>query len=242
MTPSGRVSTLTLVATTVLCVALLWLAGFGFGHELAIARWLRRPFLGSTVYFGTWLMFLMMFLIGLGVPLLVIRSVWHEDPQSYGFSFANAERGVKWVLALTPVWLLASLGSASIGTDRYYTYLREPGFVTPVYIAIHSVSYGMYAFGFESLFRGFLLFGLERRLGESRTGRWGAALLSAGLSAASLIGLPWVFPASALLGGVPMGLLSLRLRSFVYAALVHWNVGIWSDVWEIIKLNVSNRI
>jgi len=94
--------------------------------------------------------------------------------------------------------------------------------------------------GFEGFFHGFLLFGLAQAFGNSRGGRWAAILLAAVLSAGSLIGLPWIFPVSALLAGVAAGLLNLRLRSFVYFALIHWNIGIWSDVWEIIKLNIAH--
>jgi hypothetical protein len=48
-----------------------------------------------------------------------------------------------------------------------------------------------------------------------------------------------VFSGSALLLGIPVGFLTLRLRSFVYAAFIHWNLGVWSDIWEIIKLNTA---
>ena len=231
---------LIVVSATVLFVALLWLLGMGFGHELRLSRGLGRPFLGSTVYFGTWLVFLATFVLGLGIPYIVVHFVLHQPLRDFGFSFGDARQGVVWLLVLTPAYVLVPLGSAFIGTERYYTYLVEPGFLTPVNVALHCASYGMFAFGFEGLFRGFLLFGLAQVLGSSRGGQWTAVLLAAVLSAGSLIGLPWVFPVSALLAGIPAGFLNLRLRSFVYFALIHWNIGIWSDVWEIVKLNVAH--
>jgi hypothetical protein len=230
------------LATTVGGILLLWGLGFGFGHELRLARWLGRPFLGSATYFGTWAVFVLMLPIGLGAPYLIVRFLLKEAPADYGYCVGDAPTGVRWLLFLTPAYLIVPLASASIGTERYYTYLLEPGFLTPLHVSLHSASYGMFAFGFDGLFRGFLLFGLARAWGESPGGRWAAVGLSSALSALVLIGLPWVFPVSALLAGVPIGFLNLKLRSFLYLAIVHWNLGIWSDIWEILKLNVSHRI
>jgi hypothetical protein len=231
---------LIVVAATVVVILSLWLLGFGFGHELRLSRWLGRPFLGSTVYFGTWFIFLATLVLGLGIPYIVVRFVLHQPLRDFGYSLGDARQGIVWLMAFTPACVLLPLGSAYIGTERYYTYLVEPGFLTPVNVALHCASYGMFVFGFEGLFRGLLLFGLEQALGSSQVGRWVAVLLVAALSALSLIGMPWIFPVSALLAGVPAGFLNLRLRSFVYFALIHWSMGIWSDVWEIIKLNLSH--
>ncbi len=234
--------TVVLLVAVVVFIGLLWLLGFGFGHELRLSRWLGRPFLGSSVYFGTWLAFVATFLLGLGIPYVALRLALREPMREYGFSLGEAKEGVTWLMVLTPVYVVAPLGSAFIGTDRYYTYLVEPGFLTPIHVALHCASYGMFAFGFEGFFRGFLLFGLVKALGSGAAGRWAAIVVSAVASAGCLIGLPWVFPVSALLAGIPAGLLNLRLRSFVYFALIHWNIGIWSDVWEVLKLNVAHHM
>jgi len=231
---------LIVVAATVVFILSLWLLGFGFGHEVRLSRWLGRPFLGSTVYFGTWFIFVATLVLGLGIPYIVVRFVLHQPLRDFGFSLGDARQGVVWLMVFTPACLLLPLGSAYIGTERYYTYLVDPGFLTPVNVALHCASYGMFVFGFEGLFRGLLLFGLAQSLGNSRGGQWTAVLLVAALSAISLIGMPWIFPVSALLAGVPAAFLNLRLRSFVYFALIHWSMGIWSDVWEIIKLNLSH--
>lgn len=231
---------LIVVAATALFMVVLRVVGLGFGHELRLSRWLGRPFLGSTVYFGTWFVFLATAVFGLGIPYLVVRFVLHQSLRDFGFSLGEARQGVVWLLVLTPAYVLAPLGSAFIGTERYYTYLVEPGFLAPLHVALHCASYGMFVLGFEGFFRGFLLFGLAQALGNSRGGQWMAVLITAALSAASLIGLPWIFPVSALLAGIPAGFLNLRLRSFVYFGFIHWNIGIWSDVWEILKLNLAH--
>ncbi len=233
---------LTVLTAAVLFGALLWLLGFGFGHEQRLSRWLGHPFLGSKVYFGTWVVFVGALVFGLGIPYIGAHLMLRQPLRDFGFSLGETSQGAAWLLVLMPVYVLAPLGSAYIGSAQYYTYLVEPGFLTPGHVALHLVSYAMFAFGFEGLFRGFLLFGLADALGSSRGAQWAAVLASTVLSACCLAGLPWIFPVSALLGGVPAGFLNLRLRSFAYFAFIHWSVGIWSDVWEILKLNVAHRM
>ncbi len=180
--------------------------------------------------------------IGVGVPYLCIRYIFKEKLTDYGFRLGEARDGAVWLLALVPVYIFLPMGSAYIGTEGYYTYLLKPAFLKPTNIAIHSVSYAAFTFGFEFLFRGFVLFGLSKGMGNTDTSKWIAAGVSGALSALALIGLPWVFPVSALLSALPGAWLNFRLRSFLFFAFIHWNIGIWSDIWEIIKLNVSGGV
>ncbi len=231
-----------LLGTVIGCMFLLWLIGFGFGGEVRLSKILGRTFLGSDVYLGTWFGFIMIIPIGFGIPYFVIRHILHDKIENFGFSLGDIKSGVKWLLFLIPAYVFLPLGSAYIGTEAYYTYLVLPDFLKPLNIAIHCVSYGLFVFGFEFLFRGFLLFGLNQNMGDTNKSRWIAIAISSILSAVFLIGLPWIFAASALLSGIPGGWLNFRLRSFVYFAFIHWNIGVWSDIWEIIKLNISNGI
>jgi len=230
------------LAAALLFIALLWTLGLGFGHEQRLSRWLGHPFLGSDVYFGTWVVFVGTLVFGIGIPYVVTRFTLRQPLADFGFSLGDTKLGAIWLLALVPVYVLAPLGSAYIGTSQYYTYLVEPGFLSPGHVALHLVSYAMFALGFEALFRGFLLFGLAQSFGSSRGARWAAVVIASALSAVCLIGLPWIFPVSTLLAGVVAGFLNLRLRSFFYFAFIHWNIGIWSDAWEILKLNVAHRM
>ncbi|MCK4792946.1 MAG: hypothetical protein KAV87_54960 [Desulfobacteraceae bacterium] len=234
--------TVIIFIVSILCILLLWLVGFGFGNEKKLSELLGITFLGSAVYLGTWFIYPMIVLIGFGIPFLVIRFIFHERAQDYGFSLGEAKSGIVWILALIPAYFFLPLLSANIGTSEYLTYVGNPKFVKPLHIAIHGVSYLGFAFGFEFLFRGFVLFGLNKAMGNTKASKWIAIAISGILSALCLIGLPWLFPLSALLLCVPGGLLNFRLRSFVYFAFFHWNLGIWTDIWEIIKIHVSNSV
>ena len=232
--------TVVILSVTAFCILLLWLFGLGFGHETRLSKQTGATLFGSDVYLGTWFVFMMFIPVGFGVPYCVVRFVLRESIQDYGFSLGDIKEGVMLMLILIPAYVLAPLVSAYIGTERYYTYLTEPGFLKPLTVALHAISYGSFVFGFEFLFRGFLLFGLYQGMNETRISKWIAVATSAALSAFCLMGLPWVFPISALLAGIPLGLVNVRMRSIAYAAFFHWNVGVWSDIWEIIKLNIAH--
>jgi hypothetical protein len=231
-----------ILVTSVGCILLIWLAGLGFGHEKNLSALTGLTFLGSSLYLGTWFIYPMITLIGFGIPWLIIRFVFHERLKDYGFSLGAAKTGSILILALIPAYLFLPLLSANIGTDRYFTYLGDPHFVTPLHLAIHGASYMGFAFGFEFLFRGFVLFGLKKEMGGTAAGKWIAIAVSGILGAVCLIGLPWLFALSALLLCVPGGLINFKLRSFVYFAFIHWNMGVWSDIWEVIKLNVAQAV
>lgn len=228
--------TLSIVGVALLCTAALWTVGFGFGREIRLAS---GEFLGSRTYFGTWLVFVLMLPVCLGIPYLAIRLGRRGRLADHGTGLGDLELGCKLLVGLVPAYVFLPLASASVGTHEYYRYLEEPGFVRPAYVAVHCASYALFAFGYEFLFRGFVLFGLARAFDGHPRGRWIAVVGSTLLSALPLVGLPWAFWGSALLMGVPVGLLTLRLRSFLYAGLIHWNLGVWSDIWEIIKLNTA---
>lgn len=231
-----------ILGTSIGCIFLIWLTGLGFGREKNLSMLSGLTFLGSDVYLGTWFVYPMITLIGFGIPWLIIRFAFHERLRDYGFNLGEAKIGVVWILALIPAYLFLPLLSASMGTEGYFTYLSNPKFVKPLHLAIHGASYMGFAFGFEFLFRGFVLFGLNKEMGNTVASKWIAIAVSGILGAGCLIGLPWLFPLSALMFCVPGGLLNLKLRSFFYFAFIHWNMGVWSDIWEVIKLNVAHAI
>ena len=91
---------------------------------------------------------------------------------------------------------------------------------------------GFYMFCWEFFFRGFLLFGLQK----SRLGSWGAVIVQALLfallhwSSDPNASKPLAEVASALPGGIILGILALRTRSFVYGFLAHWAISLTLDV------------
>lgn len=230
----------TIVGVTIFCILLLWMAGFGFGNEIKLSKLLGMKFLGNSLYLGTWFIYIVIICVGFGIPYLVIRFVFKEKLKDYGFSLGDTRSAVLWLVALIPVYVLGPLLSANIGTEKYYTYLMDPAWLKPLHVAVHCFSYMGFAFGFEFLFRGFVLFGLNKNMGNTVKSKWIAAFVSGCLAALCMIGQPWIFIISVFMSSIIGGFLNFRLQSFVYLAFLHWNLGIWSDIWEIIKMNIAN--
>ncbi|UCH95462.1 MAG: hypothetical protein JSV88_01075 [Candidatus Aminicenantes bacterium] len=45
----------------ILCILLLWLAGFGFGNEIRLSKLLGIKFLGNSLYLGTWFIYVVIY-------------------------------------------------------------------------------------------------------------------------------------------------------------------------------------
>lgn len=235
---SARNKVTTIVALALVCSLAPRAVGWGFGHEVWLTKVSGWTLFGSDVYLGVWVIFLLMPLVGFALPALVIRRVFGEQLADYGLTLGDTRAGVIALLVLVPGYVTLPLLSSTIGTERYYTYLVLPEFLVPWKIAIHLTSYALMMLGYEFLFRGFVLLGITHALGGTTSARWTALGVSVAFSALFFVGTPWVFvlafPVVALVGG----LLTLRTGSILYIAFINWTLGIWSDIWEIIKLNI----
>lgn len=119
-----------------------------------------------------------------------------------------------------------------LGPLWYNDLAHLSGTVNLKALLYYELALGFYMFCWEFFFRGFLLFGLQK----SRLGAWGAVIVQALLFAL----LHWSYTPgaskppvevlSALPGGIVLGILALRTRSFVYGFLAHWAISLTLDV------------
>lgn len=149
-------------------------------------------------------------LMYLGVPLLVIIFVFRESPAKYGFQIGDWKAG----LALTAVscagMALVVAIVARTGEFRNYYALRTiPTIPVPLDTALD-------LFGWEFLFRGFLLFALYSVCGPY------AILLQAVPFTIAHFGKPELETLSSIFGGSGFGYVAWRTRSFLYPFLIHW--------------------
>jgi membrane protease YdiL (CAAX protease family) len=146
------------------------------------------------------------------IPLLVIVLVFRERPAAYGFSLGDWRAGLKWVLI---AWIGAApvlyLAGRTPEMAAYYDWslVSMPGVI---FIAALDL------FGWEFLFRGFLLFALYRVAGPS------AVVLQAVPFALAHLGKPPLETFSTIFGGTAFGWVAWRTNSFLYAFLIHWYV------------------
>lgn len=181
----------------------------------------------------------------LWVPMLTILLLFGTDPSSFGFT-ACTNRGIwAWVGALFAGMVLLMLVFAPWDDfQRYYPLFRRwsefgalpafatnakgflsvnPFLVAPWTMLYAELSYGMYLFCWEFFFRGYLLFGLQKSVGSVA-----AVILQAIAFGLLHYGKPEMIPSFA--GGIILGILALRAKSFVPCFVLHWAVSISLDL------------
>lgn len=185
----------------------------------------------------------------LWVPLVLIILFLKQEPSQFGMTRGDRRLGLKWtwmsVVGMAVIIAVAvSIPSFRTQFQNQYLYgrLSQPlSGVGPVFfmqqvnlkaLVYYELAMGFYMFCWEFFFRGFLLFGLQKSF--LRT--WGAVIVQALIFAL----LHWSYvhnaskpPAevlSAIPGGIILGILALRTRSFLYGFLIHWAISLILDL------------
>lgn len=179
------------------------------------------------------------------VPMLGILFAG-ADPAGFGFAGCTTRRIWIWAAAMFGGMLLLMLLVAPWDEfQRYYPVFRRwdefrwlpafkpnhngislagnPFVLAPWTMLYAEASYGMYLFCWEFFFRGYLLFGLQRSVGSAA-----AVILQAAAFGLLHYGKPEMIPSFA--GGIILGILALRAKSFFPGFVLHWAVSICLDV------------
>ncbi len=149
-------------------------------------------------------------LLYLVIPLFIIVFIYRESPAKYGFRIGDWRAGI----VITSLGVLAAafviFFVARTDTFReYYAPLANLTIPVPIYTALE-------LFGWEFLFRGFLLFSLYAVVGPY------AIVLQAVPFALAHLGKPELETMSTIFGGTAFGYVAWRTGSFLYPFLIHW--------------------
>ena len=148
------------------------------------------------------------------VPVLIILLVYRENPKNYGLTFGDWKAGLLItgvsVVILTLLMLIIARGTAF---KEYYSSLYSSLGET---IGLTGID----LFGWEFLFRGFLLFSLYRACGPY------SIILQAVPFTIAHFGKPQLETLSCIFGGTAFGYIAWRTRSFLYPFIIHWYLGV----------------
>ena len=142
------------------------------------------------------------------IPFGITFLIFKENPSDYGFTFGDWKTGLLLtflgLLFMTPIiWFL---GTRNSGMQGYYSYSQE-GLIWKKSLEL---------FGWEHLFRGWILFGYARKYGPD------ALWIQAVPFAVAHLGKPEVETLSTIFGGFAFGWVAWRTGSFIYSFLIHW--------------------
>lgn len=144
------------------------------------------------------------------VPLLIILLFFREKPGQYGFQIGNWKAGLLFTLIGWMVTLIVAFAAAQTNEFKAYYASQSKPFLQLI------LDTGLDLFGWEFLFRGFLLFALIPICGPY------AILLQAVPFTLAHIGKPELETLSCIFGGSFFGFVAWRTRSFLYPFLIHW--------------------
>jgi membrane protease YdiL (CAAX protease family) len=160
-------------------------------------------------------------------PFLLIFGGLRESASEYGFQppIAKSSRiGYLFFVVMVPVMLIAS---RSPQFYHYYPIQPQAGHSWS-YLLYYEISYGFYMFAWEFFFRGFLTFGLARAFGSPA-----AVVLQAVGFGVMHMGKPALEMISSFPGGLILGWLALRCRSFLPCFALHWAISLSFDLLAI---------
>jgi membrane protease YdiL (CAAX protease family) len=150
------------------------------------------------------------------IPMLIILVIFRENPKDYGFTVGDWKAGMVITLGaialMAPVLWLVARGDTSM--KNYYKPMVA-GLPWSTFLDL---------FGWEFIFRGWLLFGYTRKFGPD--GIW----LQAVPFALAHLGKPELETLSTIFGGFAFGWVAWRTKSFVYPLLIHWFVATFTII------------
>jgi membrane protease YdiL (CAAX protease family) len=189
---------------------------------LLMVDYYHYPLLPWTKWFSSWeatgisMKVLDRTLLYFIIPMVIILVVFRDNPNEYGFSFGDWKAGI--VITLGAIILIAPilylLGRVNISMQNYYKPMVT-GLPWNTFLDL---------FGWEFIFRGWLLFGYARKFGPE------AIWLQAVPFALAHIGKPEIETLSTIFGGFAFGWVAWRTKSFVYPLLIHWFVASFTIV------------
>jgi membrane protease YdiL (CAAX protease family) len=179
----------------------------------------------------------------LWVPLCFILICLRREASEFGLVPGDLKRGalfalIGFLLFLPVILIIAPTSEA----QNYYigNSLTQSRAVFGVRLAVgggytggtidwgrlvfHECVFGFYMFCWEWFFRGFLLFGIRKALPD-----WFAVCIQAVMFFALHWGKPMPELYSSLAGGLLLGVVALRLRSFLPCFFIHWAIAMTFD-------------
>ncbi|HEY9077568.1 MAG TPA: CPBP family intramembrane glutamic endopeptidase [Anaerolineaceae bacterium] len=144
------------------------------------------------------------------IPFLTITLVFRQSPSRYGITLGDWKAGLLLTIGGCTGMTLIMLVVARTGDFKgYYAPLTDSPLPLPLQTALD-------LFGWEFLFRGFLLFSLYSACGPY------AIILQAVPFTIAHFGKPELETLSCIFGGSAFGYVAWRTRSFIYPFLIHW--------------------
>ena len=168
------------------------------------------------------------------LPLLIIIIILKDKPRNFGLRIGDFRPGLRisfyFILVMILIAWFASSSSSFGNTYPLFQRTKESWDLFLVY----EVGLLVYVFAWEFIWRGFMLFGLEEKFG------YYAVLIQMIPFVILHNGKPSIETFSAIIGGIALGILALRTRSFLYCVIVHISVMFTIDLFSVLRYRAAD--
>lgn len=182
----------------------------------------RLPFAGLHLHYYWFLTSLITLLL---LPMLVVKFGVKGRLRDYGCRLSNGKLGWGFALGgwliMIPVLLLVVHLFPAFQAKYPLNNLAAASWKT---LLLYELAYGAYLFAWEFFFRGFMLFGLEKRFGNY------SILIQTIPFAVMHYSKPFPEVMGSIAAGLLLGAVAFETRSFVYGAAIHWLVAASMDL------------
>jgi len=163
------------------------------------------------------------------LPLLFVKFMYRENLRQFGFSFISTKLHpvviLTTIFAVSPVVLISSKKASIRG--RYPEV--KSALISKRSFALSALTYVLYYFGYEGLFRGFLLFGLR-----GYTGDLIAAMVSMSFTAMTHLHAPGLVFIGSLSTGILFPYFVFLSGSIWPVFVIHSLIGVGTD-WLCVR-------
>ena len=163
------------------------------------------------------------------LPILLIKFFLKEKVSNFGMSLGDYKTGLKLTFVFL-IFMLPLLWFASSQPDfaAKYPHLKSAREYWSIFL-IYEIGMLTYMFSWEFIWRGYMQFGLEEKFG------YYAILIQMIPFVILHNGKPELETFSAILGGIALGILAFRTRSFIYGVLVHFGIMLGIDLISVAR-------
>lgn len=187
----------------------------------------RLPLAGLHLHYYWFLSSLITLLL---LPMLVVRFGAKGRLRDYGCRLSNGKLGWGFAiggwLLMIPVLLLVVHLFPAFQAKYPLNKLAAASWKT---LLLYELAYGAYLFAWEFFFRGFMLFGLEKRFGNY------SILIQTIPFAVMHYSKPFPEAAGSIVAGLLLGAVAFETRSFIYGAAIHWLVAASMDIIAVMS-------
>lgn len=173
------------------------------------------------------------FLVFFILPIILILFFHKDKPRNFGLQLGNWKLGLKFsalflAIMIPVLWFISGIPEFS----NNYPHLQSAK-ENFQHLLFFEAAMLLYMFGWEFIWRGYLQFGLEKKFG----------IYSIFIQMIPFVilhnGKPELETFSAILGGLALGCLAYRTRSFIYGVIVHFIIMFSIDIFSVIRYKMS---